>query len=688
MPFAFSTRARTASVENIGYHQERRPGDPVDARMIYLVRTMCTRQLLAVTALVLTACNNASAPDAHIRATAGETSVLVAGASTVSASVGRPLFADDFVQTGSDGSARIEFSGGNILELSANTLVEIGEAGALQNKIGAVVVEGQAKLRSQGSGEILRIALPFADKTVEIGTEPVEIVLDQNDGLSVVVGSVELVDDDGLRSTIDAGSALTVDGVVIEISGDNDREEVPADEIVVQPITLTLVSNPNQTEIRRSGDRSWSRPSKRTRLQPGDSVRTKRAGASLTIADSTQMVLMPRSELRIDEAGRVDTEIQTRLSLSRGRTTVNVKKTREDETSPAHVFTVAGTEVRIAPGLQKADVRLTAEEKGRGRVAVQFGRVSIDELTVVGPGQAVDITDGKTSASLEELTTTSVHLKPGLPSTVYYASNRPAILFTWGDEDNPSKNYRVELSTTKSFERPIFTETLNRNRFVYENPRPGQYHWRVKGSGGWEQGTFRLAKGSPSRCGANCKRENRIRDTGVKTVVYFQQALPGITLTWKQQPGAATYRLKVFRDGEFEQPFVDQTLERTEKKFVAGQFAEGKYFWLINAIDSEGQQVRAGDTNGLEIAFDNSNVSIQITSPYSNQRVRGARLVTAGEVPLGQKLFINGRRAGLDRKGRFRRTLELDEKGRHSITYRILTSDGTERYYVRDVYRL
>ncbi|MEL6338521.1 MAG: hypothetical protein AAFQ65_01290 [Myxococcota bacterium] len=641
---------------------------------------------MAAAAVAISACNSAPAPDAHIRATAGETSVLVTGADAGVASVGRPLFADDFVQTGEDGSARIEFNGGNILELSANTLVEIGEAGALQNQIGAVVVEGQAKVRSQGSGKILRIALPFADKTVEIGTDPVEIVLDQNDGLSVVVGSVELVDDAGLRSTIDEGSTLTVDGVVIEVG--DDSEEAPADKIAIQPITLTLVSNPNQTEIRRSGARSWSRPTKRTRLQPGDSVRTKRTGASLTIADSTQMFLLPRSELSIDEAGKIDTAIQTRLSLSRGQTTVNVKRSRDDQASPAHVFVVAGAEVRIAPGLQKAAVRLTAEEKGQGRVGVQFGRASIDELTVVGPGQAVDIADGKTKASLEELTATSVHLKPGLPSTVYYASNRPAVLFTWGSEDNPSKNYRVELSTAKSFERPVFAETLSRNRFVYENPRPGQYYWRVKGSGEWEEGTFRLAKGSPSRCGANCKRENRIRDTGVKTVVYFQQALPSITLTWKEQPGAAAYRLKVFRDGEFERPFVDQTLEHTEKKFVAGRFAEGKYFWLVNALDGDGEQLHAGDTNGLEIAFDNSNVNIQITSPYSNQRVRGERLVTAGEVPLGQKLFINGKRAGLDRKGRFRRTLVLAEKGRHRITYRILTSDGTERYYVRDVYRM
>ncbi|MEM6730535.1 MAG: hypothetical protein AAF658_03215, partial [Myxococcota bacterium] len=172
-----------------------------------------------------------------------------------------------------------------------------------------------------------------------------------------------------------------------------------------------------------------------------------------------------------------------------------------------------------------------------------------------------------------------------------------------------------------------------------------------------------------------------------KTVVYFQQALPSITLMWEEFPGAESYRLKVFRDGEFERAFVDQTVKVTARKFKAGQFDEGKYFWIVNALDGSGAELRTGGTNALTIEFDNSNVDIQIASPASNQRIKGSRVVTAGEVPQGQSLFINGEKANLDRKGRFRRFITLNRKGRHSIVYRTLASDGVERYYVRDIFR-
>ncbi|MEL6547179.1 MAG: hypothetical protein AAFQ82_21310 [Myxococcota bacterium] len=71
----------------------------------------------------------------------------------------------------------------------------------------------------------------------------------------------------------------------------------------------------------------------------------------------------------------------------------------------------------------------------------------------------------------------------------------------------------------------------------------------------------------------------------------------------------------------------------------------------------------------------------------SNQRIRKSKVFTSGEVPLGQSLFINGQKANVGRNGRFRQSVPLKSKGRHSIVYRTLASDGVERYYVRDVYR-
>ncbi len=638
--------------------------------------------------LLALACAEKPAPAAEVTGAVGTAQLNPRDGALRDAKKGDDLFVGDSARTGADGAMTLAFSGGNVLELQPNTVVEIRRDGAATSTIGAIVIEGEARVRSSGGGGVLQIGLPFENRTLEIGTGPVEILVGE-EGVEVLVGSIEVIGEDGQTTAVEAGEVFQIGGVVIAVGADNDGDEEEQDDVMeVEEVVITLLSNPRFVRVKRSGEESWSRPKKTDSLAPGDSVRTKRRGTIMAFDDESRVRLEDETELMLEGAQRRGEESLATYALSKGGATIQLKRS---SVQTRHRVSVGGTAVEISPGAERAIVDVTQDLDGQGRVAVQFGRATLADGTVVGPGQVVGINAGKATGDPTELAPTDVQLRTGMSSVVYYASQRPAVLFSWKPEEGAS-DYELELSRQRDFDgAPVFREKLDRTRFVYEQLEEGAYYWRVKASGGgdgeWKRGLFRVKRGNPSRCGENCGRENLVRDTGVKTVVYFQQALPSITLVWDEVQGATTYRLKVFRDGEFEQPFVDQTLKVTQRKFKAGQFEEGKYFWLVNALDDGGAEVRTGGTNGLEIKFDNSAVDIQIAAPASNQRVRKSKILTSGEVPIGQSLFINGQKANVDEDGRFREYVSLGRKGRHSIVYRTLASDGVERYYVRDVFR-
>ena len=105
------------------------------------------------------------------------------------------------------------------------------------------------------------------------------------------------------------------------------------------------------------------------------------------------------------------------------------------------------------------------------------------------------------------------------------------------------------------------------------------------------------------------------------------------------------------------------------------------------ALDASGKAVGASPkTNGLEIAYDNVITDIVIRTPKNGQKISGNKVSTNGEVALGTRLYINGKQAGTDSKGRFKDTVAL-AGGERTIVYRSQASDGVQRFYVREVKR-
>jgi hypothetical protein len=173
---------------------------------------------------------------------------------------------------------------------------------------------------------------------------------------------------------------------------------------------------------------------------------------------------------------------------------------------------------------------------------------------------------------------------------------------------------------------------------------------------------------------------NLVTEAGPVTTVYFQSALPALTFAFAGRPGAARYRLRVYRDQDLETPIVDKVVTDTHCGVDAAPFGEGRYVWHATGLDGDGKELGGGGRmNKLELVYDNALTTLAIGSPRPGAPVSGPRVDASGVAPLGSKLFINGQPAPLDAKGRFAVSLE----SRPSLVFRLVGPDGAERYWVR-----
>jgi hypothetical protein len=86
--------------------------------------------------------------------------------------------------------------------------------------------------------------------------------------------------------------------------------------------------------------------------------------------------------------------------------------------------------------------------------------------------------------------------------------------------------------------------------------------------------------------------------------------------------------------------------------------------------------------NKLELVYDNSRTTLAIARPKPGEALPASGTVE-GVAPLGAKLFVNGKPAALDAKGRFSLAVGRAE----ALVFRVVADNGAESYWVRKVRR-
>lgn len=240
----------------------------------------------------------------------------------------------------------------------------------------------------------------------------------------------------------------------------------------------------------------------------------------------------------------------------------------------------------------------------------------------------------------------------------------------------------VQVASDPAYAQVLAEGRAEGDSLPFDPPRQGELYWRALGKGGavLAKGQARFAR-DPNDSVDNVERPRaEVTETGLKAVVYFQSVQPEITFVYPPRDGAAQYRLRVYKAGDLKEPIFEREEKDTRSTVPAGKLGEGEYLWYATALSAEGGELGGGRMNKLELIYDNSRRSLAIARPRQGERV-GKVVEASGVAPVGSKLFVNGRPASLDGKGRFKASVP----GAPFVVFRLLTDDGGESYWIRQV---
>ena len=560
----------------------------------------------------------------------------------------------DVLVTGEGGGARLTLPDGREVEVGSNARVVVGgESQRLVLEVGRGVVlariaEGQ---QAASGGLVVELKTPFGLTRLGGGDEA------QVDGatgrVEVRRGSIAFVSSDGAVLEVAQGQEVVpgADGAAVaravapvEVApgaaprADDAATGVPPVEMTLR--TREVVLRPSRgTQVREKGSARWKATGRGdVVLAAGDAVRTQKDEATLAVG-GLGVTLVPGGELAVEEPA--STDAPATLTLTRGALTVVSNGTQ------AGGLSIDG--MTLQP-MEAGSAQVRRSDKGlvfdvvAGTFALARGA---DRRELTGGTIATVSSEGVIAASAREAPPL---LLPSVGNQRVLHRDLEAFAAAW-DHKGP---VRVEVASDSAFRKVILNGRVDTGFVALAPPSRGALHWRVRDLEGKEvaRGSADFAPERTARSGS--ARNNEVPEGAQRTTVYFQSLPPQLTFLYAAQEGAASYLVKVYREGELEKPVVERTVAKPRLTLEPGVLEEGSYLWAATPVDAEGKALRGARMSRLELAYDNAVPDLVVESPAQGARVReGQEVRVAGVAPVGSRVKINGKPIAPDAKGRF-----------------------------------
>jgi hypothetical protein len=583
---------------------------------------------------------------------------------------GGGLGVGDTLLTEEDAGAVVRLSDGRQVELRPRARLRL-ERGADGNL--AVAVESGAVVSRvpRAPGLSLEVLTPFG--ITRVRGEPGEstiTVAEQAVTIAVAVGEVSFVDASGRRTGARAQETIEVSLGRVQVlrppAAESERAPppveaaaAPAPEDGEQPVALA--AEEGALLVRRPGEARFvarraiaAAPGTAFKLASGD-------GRARLSAPGLRGRLAGRAEGSVGEATRAGAGHRLALALTQGSATVTL-----DGAQP-HELVLGGPGAPVTVRASEPTTLTIVAGKGGPRVDVLAGAA---EVEAAGARRSV-VPDAQ-------------HARVVLPTARglrVYADALEQVTLSW-----PASlaGARVEVATDAGFEDLLLAGRVAGAHVTLPAPRRGDLHWRVIAEGrGGEVPLVGQARFLPTQRRSLLDlahpRNVVAEAAGQGTTVYFQSTLPALTFVFAPQAGAHRYRVRVYDKGDLGKPLVERVTDEPRCAIEPGVLKEGSYFWHALGLDQGGRERGGGRLNRLDVVYDNSLTALAIGSPRPGERVTGKVVHVSGVAPLGSKLYVNGRPAALDGKGRF----ELQLGRTDLVLFRLVGRDGAESYWIR-----
>jgi hypothetical protein len=391
------------------------------------------------------------------------------------------------------------------------------------------------------------------------------------------------------------------------------------------------------------------------------------SGAQATVTSATQsrFELLDNSAGEIGEATKEGNAEAYRLRLDSGHAELSLP------TGKKQVELLSGESDRfLLESLEATNARVWVGPRGL-EVEVRMGEVRVGGLRV-GAGKKLAL--GVKEPRLEDASAPVLTL-PFARNVKVYAEGLTDVALAL-----PGEGMRtVQVARDPEFKN-IILEGKTAEAFVVTRANDhGTLFWRLLGDAesnianaqfDQDNGRSGMGRGSPRA---------EVQESGLKATVIFQGAPPSLTFSFLPRDGATRYRVQVFRETDLRTPIAEKTVTATTCSFAAGQIREGSYVWYASAQTAQGVDLPGGKMNKLSVMYDNSRKTLAILKPSPRHKSRGSTIDAAGVAPLGSKLFVNGKSAPLDRKGRFALAVPASD----ALVFRLISVGGEEAFWVR-----
>jgi len=266
---------------------------------------------------------------------------------------------------------------------------------------------------------------------------------------------------------------------------------------------------------------------------------------------------------------------------------------------------------------------------------------------------------------------------------VFHAGSVGEVSVLWpGDK----RDYFIEVGADPEFKRRVVAGVVHQPSLNLPAPRQGNLFWRVFET---DRKTL-LVRGSASFRPETTESRTTFLDTvqegSDRTTIYYQNALPAVTLAYKTDPQAQKYHLRVVKPDALTAPVVDRFSPNGRVTLEAGTLPEGNYFWSVTPVSATGEELRGGKMTKLDIVYDNAVPSLMVRSPRNGDGASGNKVQAVGVAPVGAKVLINGRSATLDEKGRFDEPVQVASRSA-SVVFRLVRPNVFDVIVVRSLSR-
>jgi hypothetical protein len=549
-----------------------------------------------------------------------------------------PLSHGDAVETGADGGATVRFADGRTVEVGPDARFMLDEDA---NGVVLAVSRGLVLSRvpadaGRGAGPRVQLTLLTPFGLTRVGSEESAVQVDVGQDAShveVLLGDVEVVAKNGQSVKATQGQAVSVkpEGVTTRV-------------LELAPVQVTVNAATGRAEWKQKGSAKWRGVDKDGEaLKAGDSVRVRQGTAVLKLEGSESMLALGTGgELVVEGVDRRGSTDEARLDLLKGELGLML--------APGRASRV------VLPGLlleSSGGARLDVRRTGDGfTVDSRAGDVTLvrgDAREPLRAGERATVAEGEAPAQVESVAQASIVLSSADGQQVFHQRSSEVSL-TWPE----AGEVRVEVASDADFKKPVLAGAARRGFVNVTAPAKGSLYWRVRRADGAQvaQGSASFGPERSSK-GELDRLRNRVPEGSDKTTIFFQDKPPAVTFTCQAEPGAASYKVAVYRAGALGTPVAERSASSPQVPLEAGVLKEGSFLWSITPLAHTGRPVRGGRMSKLELVFDNSVPMLVVSTPREGQRAAGGRVRVAGVAPVDATLSVNGKPLTLDSKHRF-----------------------------------